>query len=366
MQKRSSTHDTRRIASIRRLLPRWWRRSRRDMPWRRTTDPYAIWVSEIMLQQTQVATVRPYYQRFLNRFPSVGALARAPLQDVLKSWEGLGYYARARNLHAAAATVVRKHGGHLPRTAEALRQLPGIGRYTAAAIASIAFGADDAVLDGNVIRGLTRLFAIGGLTGKAATQKRLWTLADQLVPPGKAGLFNQAMMDLGATVCTPRSPQCQVCPLRTVCHAHRMGKEPDYPRKARRPPVPHYDIVVAVVERRMHILIGRRRAKGLLGGLWELPGGKVAAGETLAQAARREVAEELGIRIRVLEPLAIVRHAYSHFRITLHAFRCQYVSGRCRAIGCEAFRWVRATELGDYPFPAANLKLFAAIGLRPG
>lgn len=369
MSKRPPVCDTRRIRSIRRLLPLWWRRCRRDLPWRRTADPYAIWVSEVMLQQTQVATVRPYYQRFLKRFPTVRALARAPMGEVLKAWEGLGYYARARNLRAAATTVVREHGGRLPPTAEALRRLPGIGRYTAAAVASIAFGSDDAVLDGNVTRVLSRLFAVGGKLGKAATQKRLWALAERLVSPGspgRVGLFNQAMMDLGATVCTPRRPRCEACPLRRLCRAHELGSEQDYPRRARRRAVPHYDVAVAVVERRGRILIGRRHARGLLGGLWELPGGKVRANESLAQAVRREVREEMGIRVRVLEPLATIRHAYSHFRVTLHAFRCRYVSGQPRAIGCEAFRWVHPKDLGDYPFPAANLKLFAASGLREG
>jgi A/G-specific adenine glycosylase len=249
----------------------------------------------------------------------------------------------------------------LPSTAEALRRLPGVGRYTAAAIASIAFGADEAVLDGNVIRVLSRLFAVPGQVGRAATQKRLWTLAQTLVPPGRAGLFNQAMMDLGATVCTPRNPRCDVCPLEGVCRAHWMGKERDYPHKAPRRPVPHYDVAVAVVHRGGRILIGRRHARGLLGGLWELPGGKVRHGEPLAVAVRRETAEEMGIRVRVLGPVATVRHAYSHFRVTLHAFRCRYVSGRCRAIGCEAFRWVGPGELRRYAFPAANLRILAAL-----
>jgi A/G-specific adenine glycosylase len=366
MSERARNSNTPLIAAVRRLLPPWWRRCRRDLPWRRTKDPYAIWVSEVMLQQTQVATVQPYYRRFRSRFPTVRALARTPQAAVLKAWEGLGYYARARNLHAAAKAVVRQHRGRLPRTAEALRRLPGIGRYTAAAIASIAFGADDAVLDGNVIRVLSRLFAVAGQAARPATQKRLWTLAQRLVPAGRAGLFNQAMMDLGATVCTARRPRCQACPLVSHCRAHRMGREQDYPHRARRRPVPHYDIAAAIVQRRGRVLIGRRHARGLLGGLWELPGGKVRPGETLAAAARRETAEELGVRIRVLAPAATIRHAYSHFRITLHAFRCRYVSGRCRAIGCEAFRWVRPGELHRYAFPRANLKLFAALGWRAG
>jgi A/G-specific adenine glycosylase len=207
------------------------------------------------------------------------------------------------------------------------------------------------------------VFAVGGQVSSTATKNRLWALADRLVPRGGAGLFNQAMMDVGATVCTPRRPQCDACPLRRSCRAHVMGREDDYPRSARRRPVPHYDIAVAVVERGGRILIAQRRAEGLLGGLWELPGGKVRANETLAAGVRREVAEELGIRVRVLDEMATVRHAYSHFRITMHAFRCRYVSGRARAIGCEAFRWIHPRDLDDYAFPAANLKLFSAIGL---
>jgi A/G-specific adenine glycosylase len=345
------------------LLSGWWRRCRRDLPWRHARDPYAIWVSEVMLQQTQVTTVKAYYRRFLDRFPTVRALARAPLEEVLKVWQGLGYYGRARNLHTAAATVVREFGGQLPQSVEALRRLPGVGRYIAAAVASIAFGADEAVLDGNVTRVLARLFAIGGDVAKAATQKRLWALAERLVPPGKAGRFNQAMMDLGATVCMPRRPQCGRCPLRTLCRAHQMGKEESFPHKAPRQAVPHYDMGVAVVQRGRKILIDRRPNKGLLGGLWELPAGRSAAGESPAQAARRGAAEQLGIRIRVLEkrPIGIIRHAYSHFRVTLHVFRCRYLSGQCRAIGCEAFRWVRLSELKNYPFSTAHLKIISAL-----
>jgi A/G-specific adenine glycosylase len=331
------------------------------MPWRRTADPYAIWVSEVMLQQTQVATVRSYYRRFLKRFPTIGALARAPLEAVLKVWQGLGYYGRARNMHAAAAVVSQQFGGRLPRTAAELRRLPGVGRYTAAAVASIAFGADEAVLDGNVIRVLARGFAVRGDVGKSATQRRLWALASALVPPGRAGLFNQAMMDLGATVCTPRRPQCGSCPLRTICRAHRMGKEEDFPRKAPRRPVPHVDMGTAVTWRGGRVLIARRKARGLLGGLWEFPGGTVAAGQTPGRAARRAMAEQLGIRIRLTEPLATIHHAYSHFRLTLHVFGGRYVAGRCRAIGCEAFRWVRPAELDDYPFSVAHLKILTAL-----
>ena len=201
-------------ALLQRRLLAWYRRHQRDLPWRRTRDPYAIWVSEIMLQQTQVATAIPYYERFLRRFPHVRALARAPMERVLKSWEGLGYYSRARNLRRAAQIVLAEHGGRLPEEPEALRKLPGIGRYTAGAISSIAFDRDEPVLDGNVIRVLCRVFLIRANPKSARTQKRLWKLAEELLPAGHASFFNQALMDLGATICMPSHPHCDRCPLR--------------------------------------------------------------------------------------------------------------------------------------------------------
>jgi A/G-specific adenine glycosylase len=314
-----------------------------------------------MLQQTRVATVCEYYGRFLERFGTVEDLARASLTDVLKAWEGMGYYARARNLHAAARQVVADFGGRLPATPAELRRLPGVGPYTAAAIASIAFGLDEPVLDGNVTRVVARLFAVEGNPASAATRKRLLALAGKLIAPGQAGRVNQALMDLGATVCTPRGPRCETCPLEGHCEAAALGRQEELPRKARRRRGPHYDVAAGVVWRRGRVLIDRRKGDGLLGGLWEFPGGKRRAEESLEQAVVREVREELGIEIRCLSPLVTVRHAYTHFRITLHAFECRHVSGRCRPIGCDAFRWVRLAELGDYPFPRANHRVIAAL-----
>jgi len=353
--------DKRQTRTIRRRLLAWYRRAARDLPWRGIRDPYAIWASEIMLQQTRVSAVEPYWRRFLKRFPNVGALAAAPLADVLKTWEGMGYYARARNLHKAARILVRQHAARLPQTAEELSALPGIGPYTAGAIASIAFGADEPVLDGNVARVLCRLFALRGHPRRSAAHRRLWDLTRRLIPKGRAGQFNQALMDLGAVVCTPRWPDCPACPLAGVCRAFARGLQQKLPQRTRKKSVPHYDIAAAVVRNRRRVLIDRRRDEGLLGGLWEFPGGKRRRGETLRDAAVREVREETGVRIAVEGPLIVVRHAYSHFRITLHVFTARRISGRARALRCAAVRWVRPEELEGYAFPTANRKVIAAL-----
>lgn len=355
-----------RIERFRRALSAWYVRHKRDLPWRGKRDPYAVWVSEIMLQQTQVATVRPYFDRFMKRFPNVRALARASLDDVLKCWEGLGYYGRARNLHKAARRVARDFDGKLPRTTRELFTLPGVGRYTAGAIASIAFGLDEPVLDGNVTRVLCRVFRIRTPPKETKTQRKLWALARRVIPPGRAGTFNQALMDLGATVCTPRNPGCLVCPVRSLCLARAKGEEQQLPVRTPRRPLPHHEVAVAIVWKGGRILIDRRKPEGLLGGLWEFPGGRRRNSETLEACVVREVQEELNVTVRVRGPLATVKHAYTHFRITLSAFECDYVSGRPKAVGCAAWKWVTPGELDNYAFPTANRKVIAALRRRDG
>ena len=320
-----------------------------------------MWVSEIMLQQTRVAAAIPYYERFMARFPDVGALARAPLDAVMKAWEGMGYYGRARNLHAAARVVASEYGGRLPASAGELRKLPGVGRYTAGAIASIAFGADEPVLDGNVTRVLCRVFVIAADPRASRTRKRLWTLAEAMIPPGEAGLVNQAMMDLGATVCLPTNPRCGDCPLAGLCLARLRGHQGRYPRKAARKPLPHQVAAVGAVVWRGRILIARRRPEGLLGGLWELPGGKVRPWEDPADAVVREVREETGVEAAVEAKVMVAAQAYSHLRVTLHVFRCRRVSGTARPIASDAVRWVRLDQLDRYAFPAVNRRIFATL-----
>ena len=360
--------------TIRRALLKWYDRRRRDLPWRRSRDPYRVWVSEIMLQQTQTETVKPYFRRFLRRFPSVRALAKAPADAVMKAWEGLGYYARARNLHRAAKIISSdatlrssdslrstSFGGRWPESPEELMKLPGIGRSTAGAISSIAFGRAAPVLDGNVARVLCRVFRVRRNPRDSRTREKLWATAQELLPPNDAGDFNQALMDLGATVCVPRNPRCGVCPLTTLCLAKAHGEQDKLPVKTKRKPAPHYDVAVGVIRRGKRLLIDRRKSEGLLGGLWEFPGGKRRENESLERCLTREIREELGIRVEVLHPLMSVPHAYTHFRITLHVYECRHVSGRPRAIGCAEWRWVRPDELDYYAFPSANRKVIAAL-----
>lgn len=318
-----------------------------------------------MLQQTRVDQARPYYERFLEAFPTVEALAAASLDDVLRCWEGLGYYARARNLHRAACQIVAQHGGQLPKTYEALRQLPGIGPYTAAAIASIAFGIARAVLDGNVMRVLTRALAIGDDIRASATRRALQELADALIPSEVPGAFNQAMMELGATVCTPVQPRCGDCPLRSVCQARALGNPTAFPVQAPRAPVPHYEVALGIlINEAGAVLIQRRPEEGMLGGLWEFPGGKREPGESLEAACARELYEELGVRVVVGPCLARVRHAYTHFRVTLHAFQCTLQEGTPRSRAGLPLRWVPLEELDHYAFPRANRRLIDLLRQR--
>ncbi len=345
----------------------WYSKHKRDLPWRRDArDPYRVWIAETLLQQTQVATVIPYYRRFLKRFPTVRALAAAKLDAVLKTWEGAGYYARARNLHRAAKEIVARFHAKLPDTVDQLLTLPGIGRYTAGATASIAFNRDAPALDGNVTRVLCRYFNIKDDPKNASTQKTLWKLAEDLIPRGRAGKFNQALMDLGATLCTPRNPACGICPLRGGCTARRLGIQAQLPVKRKRRKLPHHQIAVGVIWKGKKILISRRFDQGLLGGLWEFPGGHREKRESLARCAEREIKEELGIRVAVGKEFAVVQHAYSHFSITMHAFDCRCVRGRPRAIGCAAFRWVTPRQLSRYAFPAADRKIIAMLTGRRG
>jgi len=326
----------------------WYEKNARDLPWRKTPRPYRVWVSEIMLQQTQVDTVLPYYRRWLKRFPTVKALARAPLADVLSMWEGLGYYSRARNLHQAAQIVMKEFNGRLPEDAASLQKLPGVGRYTAGAIASIAFNRDAAVLDGNVKRVLARVFNLTDDVKSPSGEKKLWALAESLVPAGRAGDYNQALMDLGATICRPHNPACLLCPLLGLCQAQRLGLENERPVVTRKAPTPHYAVTAAIIRHHGRVLIARRPLDKLLGGLWEFPGGKCEPGESLQACLKREIREELGMQIAVGEQRVTLKHAFTHFKITLHAFEAEWMGGKPRALQVAAFKWVRPAQLTGY------------------
>ena len=335
-------------SAISKRLVRWYAAHARDLPWRKTRNPYRVWVSEIMLQQTQVDTVIPYYRRWLKRFPTLKSLAEAPLAEVLSLWEGLGYYSRAHNLHRAAQKIMAEFGGRLPQEVVSLQTLPGIGRYTAGAIASIAFDADAAVLDGNVKRVLARVFNLTDDVKSPAGETKLWALAESLVPPGRAGDFNQALMDLGATICTPQNPTCLLCPLLGLCKAQRLGLQHLRPVVKKKAPPPHYTVTAAIIRHRGRVLITQRPVDKLLGGLWEFPGGKREPGESLADCLKREIKEELAMKIAVGEQRLTLKHAYTHFIITLHVFEAQWVSGTPRAIDVADFKWVRPGRLSEF------------------
>lgn len=354
------------IVDLRLPILRWYRRHRRDLPWRGEASPYRVWVSEVMLQQTQVATATPYYHRFIARFPDIQSLASAPLDEVLKLWEGLGYYARARHLHRAAQEIVEKHRGRLPDNYAALRRLPGFGDYTAAAVASIAFGEPVPAVDGNARRVLARLFAVTGIVTRNPAARRIRELAQELVDPHAPGDWNQALIELGALVCLPKQPHCTDCPVQTACLAHRQGLEQTIPAFPARKKLPHFDVTAAVIHRNGKVLIAQRPADGMLGGLWEFPGGKKQPGESLPDCLKREIREELAVEIEVGEPVVSVQHSYTHFKITLHAFHCRLVAGQPQAVQVADWRWVTLEELDRYAFPTTDRQIIAALRKAEG
>jgi A/G-specific adenine glycosylase len=350
------------MSEVAQLLLDWYALHARSLPWRsEQPDPYQVWVSEIMLQQTRVETVIPYFERWLELFPHLPALAQADEQTVLRAWEGLGYYSRARNLHRAAQIVVSEYGGQLPQDAAELAKLPGIGRYTAGAIASIAFGKDEPALDGNLRRVAARVFDMPLPARSPQGERRLEELLRAHMPSGQAGRYNQALMDLGALVCTPRDPACTACPLRMVCAACRLGLQSQRPVLPKRPPVPHYLVTAAVIRRGGRVLLTRRPAKGLLGGLWEFPGGKLEPEETLAECLQREIREELGAAIRVGSQVGVYRHAYTHFKVTLHAFEAELLDGEPRPLQADALEWVPESALAAYPMGKIDRQIAAQI-----
>ncbi len=341
---------------IRKLLIEWYRRHHRRLPWRETDDPYRIWVSEVMLQQTQVQTVLPYYHQFLQDFPDVQTLANADSQAVLKAWEGLGYYARARNMHRSARIILEQHAGTFPDSWDVLRELPGIGDYIASAVLSIAFNQPYAVVDGNVKRVLARLYEISEPVNKSSSHKIFKRDADSLLDRRHPGLFNQALMELGALVCKPKKPDCNGCPVHSMCRANLSGHVEQYPKRIRRPKTPVHNIAVGVVYKNSHMLITRRKPEGLLGGLWEFPGGKIGKHERPELACAREIKEEVNLSVAITGHITQVKHAYTHFKIVMEVFSCRYVSGDVRLNGPVDFRWITLEEIDRYPFPKANHK----------
>jgi A/G-specific adenine glycosylase len=315
------------VYATRALLMGWFDRSKRDLPWRRTRDPYAIWVSEVMLQQTQVSVVERYWAAFLKRFPTVEKLAAAQLDEVLSAWKGLGYYARARNLHRAAQVVAAEHGGKLPRTLEGLRTLPGFGRYTAGAVASIAFGIEAPIVDGNVARVLSRLFVLHGAPGDKAREAKLWSLAGALAQGERPGALNESLMELGATVCLPRSPLCLVCPVQSVCGASAKGLVDVLPEPKARMRKQTMQLSVALVRRKDETLFARRHDRGLFGGLWELP-----------------AVAQLGAATKIGKKLATVQRTLTHRELTIDVYSAIAPPRFKGPEGYADWKWADETE----------------------
>lgn len=334
----------------------WYDTSTTEMPWRGERDPYRIWLSEVMLQQTRIAAAEGYYRRFLERFPTIQSLAESTLDEVLKLWEGLGYYARARNLHRLAQLVVAEYGGEFPASAEDLQALPGIGRYTAAAIASIACGEAVAVLDGNVIRVLTRLIDLPEEIGQPQVKERLWALANDLLPANRPGDYNQALMDLGRMVCTPRRPDCPHCPVREFCLAAARGTQELRPVKKAKAPLPEVCAAAAVIrDETGRLLLVQRPEEGLLGGLWMLPGGRCEPDESYADCLQRSLAQSLGVQIRVGQEMAATAQTLTHFRLRLRAFASEVIAGT--PSGAIRWAWVAPAELSNYSLGKADREI---------
>ncbi|MBA3012416.1 MAG: A/G-specific adenine glycosylase [Proteobacteria bacterium] len=339
----------------------WYGANHRPLPWRESDDPFAIWVSEVMLQQTQVKTVIPYYLKFMATFPTVKDLAAVDLEIVLKAWEGLGYYARARNLHKAATLVTTTLNGEIPNHFSGFLALPGVGNYIAAAVQSIAFGHCHAVVDGNVKRVLARLFCLEHPVNQPGAHNHFQSAADSLVAKKDPGTFNQAMMELGALVCTPANPKCDICPLSGECLALKTQTLDQFPLRIPSKPVPTHTISVGIVRKNEQLLITRRKLDGLLGGLWEFPGGKREPGEDSPSACIREIREETGIEIKIDSFLTRVKHAYTHFKIEMDVFYCHHVSGEVTLNGPIDYRWIHISQIDEFAFPRANLKFIPLI-----
>jgi A/G-specific adenine glycosylase len=360
------------VAGLRERLVAWYQAARRDLPWRADRDPYRILVSELMLVQTTVAAVVPYFERFISRFPDLRALAAADESDVVKAWEGLGYYRRARQLHAAARTIVRLHGGTIPDNRAAVRALPGVGRYIAGAVLSLAYDRPEPIVEANSQRVLARLLAIREDLKTASTRERIWRAAERLVPASGAGAFNQALMELGALVCTPKQPGCLLCPLSRFCNAHRLGIQDRVPATTPKPPPAAVTEAGIVVVRRGRVLIVQRGLGGLWEQFWEFPtvhldgvdpaGRSLGARVDLAEAVRRFT----GIAVRVGPPVKTIAYSVTHHRVKLIVHVAEALWGSVApGPGLVDVRWVEPTRLGEFTFSSAGRRLIAWINERP-
>ncbi|MFH0877624.1 MAG: A/G-specific adenine glycosylase [Candidatus Omnitrophota bacterium] len=341
---------------FRKNLLAWYRQNARDLPWRTTRDPYKIWISEVMLQQTAVNAVIPYYQKWIRVFPTVEKVASASLPRILRMWQGLGYYKRAKNIHRASRILVRQYAGKLPVDPMQLRSLPGFGPYTTGAVASIAFGVKHSIIDANVRRVCMRLLALKG-RADTSQDRRIEDFLNKILPNNSIGLFNQALMELGALLCRSKEPQCIPCPVRRFCLAYRRDLQDVIPVVAKRV-VHKIEAVVALLENKGRIFIQQRPSTGLFADLWEFPGGKINKGESIRQALAHELKEELNVCLRTAEPFVTVQHAYTQFQVRLHAWRCSVVP---LPRSDRTHKWVRLRELTYYAMPSGSAKIVECL-----
>lgn len=340
------------MASIQTQLLNWYNKNARELPWRSDPGPYKVWISEIMLQQTRVESVLPYFERFLSRFPNISSLATAEMEEVLRLWEGLGYYSRARNLHKAAQELMQSYKGVLPDKARELQKLPGIGKYTAAAIASIAFGEPIAAVDGNIKRIYARLLALNEALGTPGFENKVNSYAQEMIPQNRPGDYTQALMDLGSAICLPQNPNCKACPIAIHCKAFEQEKQNQLPVIIAKSPVPHYEVCVAVFLLNGKVLLSQREAKGLLAGLWEFPGGKrETSDQCLEDCLMRELKIKTGCDlpdINKQDKMGVFRHAYTHYKISVHAWRIVLSDEPTQDFPAN-LRWVDLADLPNYP-----------------
>jgi len=338
-------------------LLNWYHTEKRILPFRDIDNPYLIWLSEVMLQQTQVSTMVPYFEKWVSKFPTINSVAIASEESCLKLWEGLGYYSRCRNFQKAAKLIVKNHQGIIPNNWTEFRALPGVGDYTAAAVLSIAFNKTYPVIDGNVKRVMARMLGLKNLTKR--NMSRINKYLSRIISIENPGDFNQSLMELGASICSPKNPGCGKCPVSFNCKAFSMGEAESYPKIIKKKKTPHYEVVAGLVWRNDKFYIQKREEGGMLAGLWEFPGGKVEDGETLEDALRREIKEECGATPTILKKIGAIKHVYTHFSITFHGFHCK--ENGIKLTGQQPSKWIRSTEIDSFPFPKANHKLFTLL-----
>jgi A/G-specific adenine glycosylase len=351
-------------SAARQRLLRWFSLHARSLPWRANRDPYRIWVSEVMLQQTQVATVIPYFERFLNAFPTLTDLAAADEQDVLRLWEGLGYYRRARHLHQSARKLVQDHAGALPDDPEIWRQLPGVGKYILGAVLSQAFGRQLPIVEANTKRLLCRLFGRHGDPKSSEVTRWLWQAAQSILPKKQVGDFNQALMELGSQICTPTNPRCAQCPLKSDCTAYREGLQEKIPTKLAIPPTEEVRETAVVIRRGSRVLLVRRPSTGRWANMWEFPHSAWEDDETDERVAQR-ILKDVGIEAEVARELKTIKHPVTRFRITMVCWEAIYRSGRFRSSFYEESRWLKPADLHSYPVSSPQRKLALCVQRAP-